>query len=103
MYFLIFGDQSNESFEALRSLKCPKDSHVQDFLSKADAAIRRQISLLSRHEREGLPQKFSLLHFVHDWAEPWTTHPVLRPVLTATSQVVELLRYVCPFQAKEGR
>lgn len=94
MNFLIFGDQSAETFGALRALELSSSPVVRDFLTQADIALRRQISLLPRPDREQLP-KFSLRpESFGGWGESLTTHPVLRPVLTTTAQIVEFLRSV---------
>ena len=55
MEFLIFGDQSAETFGALRNLKLANSPVVREFLTQADIALRRQISLLHRLDKERLP------------------------------------------------
>lgn len=94
MNFLIFGDQSAETFEALRNLKLSDSLVVRDFMTQADIALHRQISLLPRLDKERLPDLSLRLESFGDWEESLTTHPVLRPVLTATAHFVELLRFV---------
>ena len=100
MNFLVFGDQSTETFGALRNLKFSNSPVVRDFLTQADVALRRLICLLPRHEKERLPDLSLRLESFGDLAESSTTHPVLRPVLTATAQLVELLQFVYIFSAR---
>ena len=94
MNFLIFGDQSFETFGALRHLESSNGPLVRDFITQADIALRRQIFLLSRLDKELLPELSLPLESFEDREESLTTHPVLRPVLTAAAHFVEFLRFV---------
>jgi hypothetical protein len=97
MDFLILGDQSTEAFTALRPL-ASLEPVAHDFLAQLDHALRREVSLLPRADKNRLPelppQGQSL---VQAWAKTGSLHPVLRPVLTATSQCIDLLRSVYQF------
>lgn len=94
MNFLIFGDQSAETFGALRHLKLSNGPVVRDFITQADIALHRQISLLPQLDKELLPELSLRLESFEDWQDSLTTHPVLRPVLTAAAHFVELLQFV---------
>ena len=94
MNFLIFGDQSTETFGALRDLKSSNNPIVLDFLNQADVALRHQISLLPQLDKERLPKLSLRPESFKDWRESSTAHPVSRSILTTTAQLVELLQSV---------
>lgn len=80
MNFLVFGDQSAETFGALHRPKFSNSLVVRDFLTQTDIAFRRQISLLPRLDKEQFPDLSLRLESFGDWQESSTTHPVLRPL-----------------------
>ena len=95
MDFLILGDQSTETFAAFRHPASFFEPDAQIFLAQVDRAIRREISQLpqsAKNRLPGLPKDSSSLF--QDWAERGSLQPVIRPVLTAASQVLDLLRFV---------
>lgn len=92
MKILILGDQSTETFEALSSPQALKCSAVQDFLTKCNLALRREFSLLPRIDKQQFPNIPLHANALQDWAQWGKTHPVLRPVLTAASQCVQILQ-----------
>ncbi|KAH8585608.1 beta-ketoacyl synthase [Bisporella sp. PMI_857] len=94
MNFLIFGDQSSETFEAIRNPKFLNPHVVQQFLSQVDTALRRQIHLLPRLERDLLPGILLSPEPFETFGKWPVEDPVLRPILTAISQFVEFFGYM---------
>ncbi|KAA8647041.1 uncharacterized protein ATNIH1004_005724 [Aspergillus tanneri] len=93
MKILILGDQSTETFKALCSPQALKSSTVQDFLTQCNLALRRELSLLPRFDKAQFPDLPLHVDALQDWVQWGRTHPVLRPVLTAASQCVQILQY----------
>jgi hypothetical protein len=92
MKILILGDQSTETFEALSSPQALKSPAVQDFLTKCNLALRREFSLLPRIDKQQFPNLPLHADALQGWSQWGKTHPILRPVLTAASQCVQILQ-----------
>lgn len=92
MNIFIFGDQSTENFEALFSPQAFQNLAVQEFLTQCNLALRREVALLPRIDRPQFPDLPLYVGAPQGWLQLGKTHPVLRPVLTAVSQCVQLLQ-----------
>src|SRR3954470_20250792 len=94
MEFLVFGDQSTETFESLRNPQLSKGYVVRTFLTDVNNSLRRQISLLPRLTKDLLPDILLSKQSFDDYRQWPTCDPILRPVLTAISQFVEFFGFV---------
>lgn len=99
MDFLIFGDQSTETFESLHNPQLANNHVVRKFLVEVDKSLRRQISLLPRLTKDSLPDTLLSKQSFDEYAEWPTSDPILRPVLVAISQFVEVFGCVNNFSA----
>ena len=94
MDFLIFGDQSTETFEALCSPSFSNSPVVRVFIKEVDTVIRRQISLLPRLTKDLLPDILLSQESFENCGKWPKSDPVLRPILTTISQFVEFFGFV---------
>lgn len=88
MDIFLFGDQSADSFAALRSRNARAPPIVQEFLVQVHAALRGEICQLSAGDRPRVPALAMHADALQDWLPCATTDAVLRPVLTVAARPI---------------
>ncbi|KAL3445283.1 hypothetical protein BJX65DRAFT_297025 [Aspergillus insuetus] len=93
MNVLLFGDQSSESFDVFCCSETFHPPEAHEFLAQVDAALRKEIALLSPLQQKNFPNQPLRADTISDWVVQGSADPVLRPVLTAIAQSLGALQH----------
>ena len=95
MDLLLFGDQTDLSYESLNSslLRTKESPLVNAFLRGAAKTLRREVAHLSRADRTNVPTFTTIRDLVQKSTENVPAHPAIEAALMCISQFIHFIWY----------